>query len=101
MASDSVPMTLEALLKHSAETWPQRPSLGMVDGPVLTYAMLQEKVQLLSAQLHEQGILAGDRVAILSENKPQWGIAYLAVTTMGAVVVPILPDFTTAEVQHI
>jgi len=94
-------MTLEALLKHSAETWPQRPSLGMVDGPVLTYAMLQEKVQLLSAQLHEQGILAGDRVAILSENKPQWGIAYLAVTTMGAVVVPILPDFTTAEVQHI
>lgn len=101
MASDSVPMTLGALLKHSAETWPQRPSLGMVDGPVLTYAMLQEKVQLLSAQLHEQGILAGDRVAILSENKPQWGIAYLAVTTMGAVVVPILPDFTTAEVQHI
>jgi len=94
-------MTLGALLKHSAETWPQRPSLGMVDGPVLTYAMLQEKVQLLSAQLHEQGILAGDRVAILSENKPQWGIAYLAVTTMGAVVVPILPDFTTAEVQHI
>ena len=101
MASDSVPMTLEALLKHSAETWPERPSLGMVDGPVLTYALLQEKVQLLSAQLHEHGILAGDRVAILSENKPQWGIAYLAITTMGAVVVPILPDFTTAEVQHI
>ncbi|HNW60892.1 MAG TPA: AMP-binding protein, partial [bacterium] len=84
-----------------AETWPERPSLGMVDGPVLTYALLQEKVQLLSAQLHEHGILAGDRVAILSENKPQWGIAYLAITTMGAVVVPILPDFTTAEVQHI
>jgi long-chain acyl-CoA synthetase len=101
MAFEITPLTLNALLKHSAETWPQRPALGMVDGMLLSYAALQEKVQLLSAQLQEQGILAGDRVAILSENKPQWGVAYFAITTMGAVAVPILPDFTTAEVQHI
>ncbi len=101
MASELSLLTLDNLLKHSAATWPQRPSLGMVDGMVLTYEALLEKVQLLSAQLLEKGILAGDRVAILSENKPQWGVAYLAITTMGAVVVPILPDFTAGEVQHI
>ena len=95
------PLTLNTLLKHSAATWPQRPALGMVDGMLLSYEVLLEKVTLLSAQLHEQGILAGDRVAILSENKPHWGVAYFAITTMGAVAVPILPDFTSAEVQHI
>ncbi len=94
-------LTLHELLKHSAASWPERPALGMVDGETIGYQALLEKVQLLSAVLQAQGILAGDRVAILSENKPQWGIAFLAVTTMGAVVVPILPDFTTAEVQHI
>jgi long-chain acyl-CoA synthetase len=40
-------------------------------------------------------------VAILGENMPNWGIAYFAVTTMGAVAVPILPDFHATEIQHI
>jgi long-chain acyl-CoA synthetase len=101
MTQELTPFTLHSMLKHSAATWPQRPALAMLDGETFTYQQLLEKVHLLSAELTAQGILAGDRVAILSENKPQWGIAYLAVTTMGAVVVPILPDFTTAEVQHI
>ncbi|MBN2356210.1 AMP-binding protein, partial [candidate division KSB1 bacterium] len=55
----------------------------------------------LSLLLHKQGIHAGDRVAILSENKPNWGLAYFAITTMGAVAVPILPDFNSIEVKHI
>lgn len=101
MNQELSPLTLRSVLKHSAENWPQRPALAMVDGISFTYQQLLEKVHLLSEELTAQGILTGDRVAILSENKPQWGIAYLAVTTMGAVAVPILPDFTTAEVQHI
>ena len=32
----------------------------------------------------------GDKVAILSSNMPNWGIAYFAVTFMGAVAVPVL-----------
>jgi len=47
MASELSLLTLDNLLKHSAATWPQRPSLGMVDGMVLTYEALLEKVQLL------------------------------------------------------
>jgi long-chain acyl-CoA synthetase len=101
MAIELTPLTLHSVLKHSAATWPQRPALAMVDGESFTYEMLQERVNLLSAALNAQGILAGDRVAILSENKPQWGIAFFAITTMGAIAVPILPDFTTVEVQHI
>ena len=40
-------------------------------------------------------------MAILSENKPNWGIAFFAITNMGAVAVPILPDFHANEVHHI
>jgi long-chain acyl-CoA synthetase len=47
------------------------------------------------------GIRKGDRVAILSQNMPTWGVAYLAITSMGAVVVPILVDFHVTDILHI
>jgi len=47
------------------------------------------------------GITSGDKVAILSENQPNWGIAYFAITSMGAVAVPIMTEFHTTEVHHI
>ncbi len=62
---------------------------------------MYEKVLEVSGLLHDQGIVAGDRVAILGENKPEWGIAYFAIAATGAVSVPILPDFHSSEVQHI
>ncbi|MBU0574210.1 MAG: AMP-binding protein [Candidatus Margulisbacteria bacterium] len=46
-------------------------------------------VNSLSIRLAQAGIKKGDRVALFSENRPEWPLAYLAVTTMGAVVVPI------------
>jgi len=101
MTTNLSTLTLNALLKNSAQTYPTHIALGEVDGVTINYSALQDKVHVVSELLSNQGIIAGDRVALLSENKPQWGIAYFAITTMGAVVVPILPDFTTAEVQHI
>jgi len=43
----------------------------------------------LIAKLKSLGIGKGDKVAILSENRPEWPISYLAVTGMGAVAVPL------------
>jgi len=40
-------------------------------------------------------------VAILSSNMPNWGIAYFAITFMGAVAVPLLPDFSASEIENI
>ena len=40
-------------------------------------------------------------MAILGENGPFWSIAYFATTTIGAAVVPILPDFHPNEISHI
>lgn len=94
-------LTLRSILHRSIEQFPQLISLAEVDGPAMTYKDLGERVQEVSHLLHEQGIAIGDRVAILSENTAHWGVAYFAVTTMGAVAVPVLPDFNAIEVHHI
>jgi len=81
-------MTFKHVLKNSVEKYGERPALSMVNGEPITYRQLGEKVHTLSTILADRGIKAGDRVAILSENMPNWGIAYFAITTMGAIAVP-------------
>jgi long-chain acyl-CoA synthetase len=94
-------LTLRAVLHQSADSFADRIALSDVGGKPYTYASFLSNVQTVSQLLHNRGVITGDRVAILSENKPQWGIAYFAVTTMGAIAVPILPDFHPAEIHHI
>lgn len=93
--------TLKAVLERSNQLYGHRNCLSWVDGDPLTYKDVFEKINEIKIFLHNKGIITGDKVAILGENSPNWGIAYLAVTTMGAIVVPILPDFHENEVQHI
>ncbi len=53
------------------------------------------------AMLGRNGICPGDKVAVLSTNMPNWGVAYFSITFMGAVAVPVLPDFSATEVGNI
>ena len=94
-------LTLRALLKQSAEMFPDRVALASVDGESLTYADLRDRVAQVSLLLHERGVIPGDRVAILGENMPTWGVAFFAITVMGAIAVPILPGFHPSEIHHI
>ena len=98
---DPTPKTLKELLQLSISNFSDRPSIGFTDGLPMPYAALGDRVEEISHYLQERGIHFGDRVAILSENKPNWCIAYLSIVTMGAVAVPILPDFHANEVLHI
>jgi long-chain acyl-CoA synthetase len=99
--SDTKDRTLRNVLWNSVERYGPRIALSMVGGPALTYTALLEQVQTISHLLHERGVIAGDRVAILGENMPNWGIVFFAATTMGAVAVPILPDFHPTEIHQI
>ncbi len=94
-------LTLKNVLERSVKNFRENIALAQVDGFYYTYTMLGEKAHELSSFLQSQGIMPGDRVAILSENKPNWGVAYFAITTMGAIAVPILPDFHSVDVKHI
>lgn len=93
--------TLNELIGRTCENFPTRPALSMVDGEPITYAQLHDQLEEVRSLLALHGIVKGDRVAILSQNMPNWGIAYLAVSTLGAVVVPILVDFHVTEILHI
>ena len=53
------------------------------------------------AFLEKIGICPGDKVAILSTNMPNWGVVFFSITFMGAVAVPVLPDFSNKEVGNV
>ena len=94
-------LTLIDILNQSRILYSERPSLAFVGEKPLSYCELSILVNNTSCLLSTIGIEKGDRVALLGENSPNWGIAYLAITCMGAVVVPILPDFSAVEVKRI
>lgn len=94
-------LTLQALFKYSIETYANRPAVQFVDDETISYKKLSEKVHAIQELLVAHGIKRGDKVALYSENMPNWSAIYFAVTTMGAVIVPILPDFHTSEALHI
>ncbi|SFV50009.1 Long-chain-fatty-acid--CoA ligase [hydrothermal vent metagenome] len=95
------PYTLANLFDRSVKLYSKRPAFGWVDGAIMNYDEVAAKVDALIKILQENGIKKGDRVALLSENMPNWPVAYLSITYIGAVVVPILPDFNPADVHHI
>jgi long-chain acyl-CoA synthetase len=95
------PRTLRSLLNNSTALYSDRPALSTIGGRSYTYRDLQDRVTSLSSTLRDRGIGAGDKISILGENSPEWGIAFFAVTTMGCVAVPILPDFHQTEILHI
>jgi long-chain acyl-CoA synthetase len=66
----------------------------------LTYREFADRVHELSLGLLELGINPGDRVAILSENRPEWAIADYACLTARCTDVPIYPTLPAKQVEH-
>jgi len=94
-------MTLKELFDRSCMLYADRPAISFVDGTPMTYAEMKQQVANATVLLGRMSICKGDRVAILSSNMPNWCITYFAITSMGAIVVPILPDFHPDEVHSI
>jgi len=93
--------TLPELLKRSVEMYGEKAALGKAGQDALTYNELNAKIQQMIKILQDNGIVKGDKVVLLSENMPNWAIAYFSITYFGAVVVPVLPDFHPSDVHHI
>ncbi|MCB5284821.1 MAG: AMP-binding protein [Candidatus Cloacimonetes bacterium] len=94
-------LTLKSMIDRSCELFSRKPALSNVDGEPVTYGEMRKQLDGLMRMMSEQGIVKGDRVAILGQNMPNWGIAYLAIASLGAVVVPILTDFHVNEILNI
>ncbi len=67
----------------------------------ISWAQAAEDLRAFSLHLLQQGVEPGDRVLLLSENRPEWGLADLAIQSIGAWTVPIYPSLTGEGIQAI
>ncbi len=96
-----VRMTLNFIIDSSREKYGDLAAVGMAMEEPITYEEFHDRICALAMRLQQEGIVKGDRVALLAENSHHWGTAYLAIVRLGAVAVPILPDLPEADVHHI
>jgi long-chain acyl-CoA synthetase len=66
-----------------------------------SHAEVLRQVEQLAAALAAMGVQRGDRVAILSENRPEWAVSDFAALGIGAVDVPIYATLPAAQVAYI
>jgi long-chain acyl-CoA synthetase len=66
-----------------------------------TYADFRECVLRAAAFLKSKGIKAGERVALLSENSPEWGMAYFGIVRTGATTIPLEKESATSEIERL
>ncbi|WP_394849571.1 AMP-binding protein [Pendulispora brunnea] len=93
-------VSLAAVLAESAVRRPNHPAIAL--GPrKVTYAELWVRARQYAAVLRDHGIGAGDKVALLLSNTPDFPMAYFGVLALGAVVVPIHSLLRAGEIEHI
>jgi len=93
--------TLYELARNSVEKFASKVAFSMFEGDDVTYAEVDRRIAKVQEILTGAGLQAGDKVALLSSNMPNWGVCYFAVTSAGMIAVPILPDFSGEELDMI
>src|SRR5688500_17986227 len=95
--------TLNDIYLHTLQVPRETAMLSRRDGrwQALALGDFGERVRHLSLALRAEGIKENDRVAILSENRPEWAIADFAILAAGAVTVPIYPTLLGWQVEYI
>lgn len=77
------------------------PALTDFKGETSSYKDVARKIEKLHILFENSGIKKGDKIALCSRNTANWGIAFLATLSYGAVAVPILNEFKPDNVHHI
>jgi long-chain acyl-CoA synthetase len=88
------------VLESIRSNW-EKPALSDYQGETFTYRDIGEMVHRMHQYYRLAGIQPGDKIALVGKNSARWGMVYLAVTTYGAVIVPILPDFKEDDLHEI
>ena len=97
--------TLADLLFRVADRYGKREDLLSIQRhgrtESLSTAGFVDAVRRTATALESQGVAKGDRVALLSTNRPEWHVVDFACHLLGAVSVPIYPTLTAAQVDYI
>jgi long-chain acyl-CoA synthetase len=90
---------LAEFLTESARRQPGRPALRI--GPTtISYAELDERSARAASLLQAEGIAAGDRVALMLPNVPEFVVLYYGILRAGAIVVPLNPLLKARETDY-
>lgn len=92
--------TLASLLAARAAVAPDRDCV-VFDDQALSYALVQQQGVRAAAMFAARGVKAGDRIGVMSTNHPSTVIALLALARLGAVMVPVNPDYRATEAGYV
>ncbi|MGN1214843.1 MAG: AMP-binding protein, partial [Candidatus Cryptobacteroides sp.] len=94
--------TLAQLFDNSTRKYASLLHSRVADGTgSYTYGQIRTCCLDLSKQMAQFGIGPSDKVAILSQNMPQWTIAFFSAVAFGRVAIPILPESSPNEIGNI
>jgi long-chain acyl-CoA synthetase len=99
--------SLIELFEAAVKLHRNRPALRLVrkdadlEPIAFTYGQVNEMAWQGAGVLRQLGVTAGDRVVLMSENRPEWGVSYFAILLAGATVVPLDRELTLAEVVNL
>jgi crotonobetaine/carnitine-CoA ligase len=92
---------LVAALRRAAEQWPSRVAWTFGPGRRLTFAEIDSLTSGYAQALRDKGIEAGDRVAVLLRNQPEFPLAWLALAKLGAAMVPLNVKYRSVDASHV
>lgn len=94
--------TLRELYDYATVTYAGNRLSKTVDAELeYSYQSFRNKCEELSGMLADAGIVAGDKVAVLAQNMPNWTVAFFTGVAFGRIAVPILPESSENEVTNI
>jgi long-chain acyl-CoA synthetase len=96
--TDAVP-SLVGLMEDSFRTHRALPAYRFM-GRAFSFAQIDEMSLALAAWLQAQGLVRGDRVAVMLPNVPQYPVAVAAILRAGLVVVNVNPLYTPRQLEH-
>ncbi len=86
----TLPQTLPALLRRAVQRWPDKTAWIFDEhGESLTFTDIDVRSDALAQLLTDNGIRRGDHVAVMLDNTPAFPLAWLAITKLGAAMVPV------------
>lgn len=97
-------MTIPSLFERSCATRPRDAAVRWWSPAFdrsLSSAKLREEVTHLSAGLLALGLTRGERVLLISENRPEWAIVDYATLFAGGVLVPVYPSLTAEQLRYV
>ena len=67
----------------------------------MTYGDVAKGIEKYHVLFDECGIQKGDKIALCARNSAEWGMAFMAIVTYDAVIIPLLPDFLPKSVVEL